>query len=300
MWAHPGKQLLFMGSELADEREWSEERGLDWGLLRRPARAPACSRLVATSTGVYRATPALWTRDTTPAGFRWIDGDDAQHNTFAFVRFGADGDAAGLRGQLPADPARGLPDRAAAARGRWTEVINTDAELLRRLRAWATSARCDAEDVPWHGLPASAALRVPPLGARLAPPPAVGATSVGVPHPRASQAFLHPERRQASFTLSVASVPHPERFPSAASRYGAGGGPGVRAASSATPAPTPAAGRARPKTTTTPTPHAPARHPAQSTPHRTLTPHRAHPAPRPPLQRAHPPRSGQKILVRRG
>ncbi|MCW3844649.1 1,4-alpha-glucan branching protein GlgB, partial [Micromonospora yasonensis] len=62
MWAHPGKQLLFMGCELADDREWSEERGLDWYLTHDPARA-GVQRLVGDLNRVYRASPALWAQD---------------------------------------------------------------------------------------------------------------------------------------------------------------------------------------------------------------------------------------------
>src|SRR6185369_15537076 len=70
-WAHPGKQLLFMGSELGDEQEWSEQRGLDWGLLQDPARA-GMQRLVRDLNTAYQNTPALWTLDTSPDGFRWL------------------------------------------------------------------------------------------------------------------------------------------------------------------------------------------------------------------------------------
>ncbi len=72
-------------SELADDREWSEERSLDWHLLHDPARARV-QRLVGDLNRVYRATPALWAQDTEPAGFRWIAGDDVANNTVSFVR----------------------------------------------------------------------------------------------------------------------------------------------------------------------------------------------------------------------
>ena len=87
MWAHPGKQLLFMGCELADDREWSEARGLDWGLLDDPARA-GVGRLLHDLNRVYRQDPALYSRDTDPSGFRWITAQDAGHNTLAFLRSG--------------------------------------------------------------------------------------------------------------------------------------------------------------------------------------------------------------------
>ncbi|CAM5418578.1 1,4-alpha-glucan branching enzyme GlgB OS=Streptomyces tendae OX=1932 GN=glgB PE=3 SV=1 [Streptomyces tendae] len=75
MWAHPGKQLLFMGQEFAQGAEWSEAHGPDWWLLDPEYGAVggpprACRTWCATSTRVYRARPALWQRDTDPSGFR--------------------------------------------------------------------------------------------------------------------------------------------------------------------------------------------------------------------------------------
>src|SRR2546429_3055646 len=124
MWAFPGKQLLFMGSELADEQEWSESRGLNWDLLQDPARA-GMQRLVRDLDAAYRANPPLWTQDTTPDGFRWISAEDSAHNTFSFVRLAPDGAPLVCIVNFAAVPQEnyriGLP-RA----GTWTELINTD------------------------------------------------------------------------------------------------------------------------------------------------------------------------------
>ncbi|MET8119592.1 1,4-alpha-glucan branching protein GlgB [Micromonospora sp. NPDC005189] len=162
MWAHPGKQLLFMGSELADDREWSEERGLDWYLLHDPARA-GVQRLVADLNRVYRDTPALWAQDTEPAGFRWIAGDDVANNTVSFVRIAPDGSTLVCVANFSASPLHdyriGLP-----AGGTWTEVLNTDAHHYGGSGVGNMGA-VQAQDVPWHGMVASAALQVPPLGA---------------------------------------------------------------------------------------------------------------------------------------
>ncbi|MEU5540545.1 alpha amylase C-terminal domain-containing protein, partial [Streptomyces sp. NPDC020362] len=95
MWAHPGKQLLFMGQEFAQGAEWSETHGPEWWLL----DADYCSAgdhrgvqdLVRDLNTVYRAIPALWQRDTDPGGFRWVQCDAADDNVFAFLRFGSDG-----------------------------------------------------------------------------------------------------------------------------------------------------------------------------------------------------------------
>ncbi|WP_431912238.1 1,4-alpha-glucan branching protein GlgB [Micromonospora carbonacea] len=161
MWAHPGKQLLFMGCELGDDREWSEERGLDWYLLHDPARA-GVQRLVGDLNRVYRDTPALWAQDTTPAGFRWIAGDDVAHNTVSFVRIAPDGATLVCVANFSALPLEdyrvGLP-----AAGTWTEVLNTDAHHYGGSGV-GNLGEVHAQGVPWHGLPASVALRVPPLG----------------------------------------------------------------------------------------------------------------------------------------
>ncbi|NJC73306.1 1,4-alpha-glucan branching protein GlgB [Planosporangium thailandense] len=161
-WAHPGKQLLFMGSELGDDREWNEERGLDWGLLDDPARA-GMQRLVRDLNVVYRDTPALWARDTEPAGFRWICAEDSANNTFSFLRLAPDVPPLACVVNFAAVPHEnyriGLPTT-----GPWSEVVNTDAEIYGGSGV-GNLGTVEAEEVPWHGLPASVALRVPPLGA---------------------------------------------------------------------------------------------------------------------------------------
>ncbi|WP_433532386.1 1,4-alpha-glucan branching protein GlgB [Micromonospora sp. CA-263727] len=162
MWAHPGKQLLFMGCELADDREWSEERGLDWHLLHDPARS-GVQRLVGDLNRVYRDTPALWTQDTSPAGFRWLAGDDVANNTVSFVRIAPDGATLVCVANFSALPLEdyriGLP-----AAGTWAEVLNTDAHHYGGSGV-GNLGTVHAQDLPWHGQPASAPLRIPPLAA---------------------------------------------------------------------------------------------------------------------------------------
>jgi 1,4-alpha-glucan branching enzyme len=162
MWAFPGKQLLFMGCELADDREWSEQHGLNWDLLHDPARA-GVQHLLRDLNAAYRAHPALWTRDTSPEGFGWLVVDDAAHNTFAFLRRGTDSSLLACVvnfAAIPHDHYRiGLP-----AHGSWRELVNTDAGDYGGSGVGNLGA-VTAEPVPWHGQPASATLRVPPLGA---------------------------------------------------------------------------------------------------------------------------------------
>ncbi|HEY9064614.1 MAG TPA: 1,4-alpha-glucan branching protein GlgB, partial [Burkholderiaceae bacterium] len=85
MFGHPGKKLLFMGSEFAQEREWNHDQSLDWHLLDDPLHQ-GMRTLVRDLNKLYRDTPALHQRDVDPGGFEWIDQHDAQHSTFAFLR----------------------------------------------------------------------------------------------------------------------------------------------------------------------------------------------------------------------
>lgn len=166
MWAHPGKQLLFMGQEFAQGAEWSESHGPDWWLLDPSYSAEADHRgvrdLVRDLNTVYRDTPALWERDTAPDGFAWVDGDAGEDNVFAFLRFDADG--APLLAVSHFSPVvrhnyrLGVPDRYAA----WTEVLNTDG-----LRYGGSDVLnpepLKPESVGAHGRPASVQLTLPPL-----------------------------------------------------------------------------------------------------------------------------------------
>ncbi len=162
MWAHPGKQLLFMGTEFAQEAEWAEERSLDWWLLDQPVHA-AVQRMVADLNSLYRATPALWENDHDPAGFAWIDANDTPHNVFSFTRFDAAGNPLVCLVNFAGTPHEGYRVGLPRA-GRWTEVMNTDAVEYGGSGVGNMGA-VTAEATSWHGLPASVVLRVPPLAA---------------------------------------------------------------------------------------------------------------------------------------
>ncbi len=162
MWAHPGKQLLFMGQEFAQGGEWAESRSLDWWLLDAPDHR-GVSRLITDLNRVYGETSALWSQDCVPAGFQWIDANDAPGNTYSFLRWGTDGSVLACVANfasVPHDNYRlGLP-----LAGRWDEVINTDAAAYLGSGVGNFGSVQAVED-PMHGQPASATLRVPPLGA---------------------------------------------------------------------------------------------------------------------------------------
>ncbi|CAL9660221.1 1,4-alpha-glucan branching enzyme [Streptomyces sp. enrichment culture] len=132
MWAHPGKQLLFMGQEFAQGAEWSEKQGPEWWLLDEGYHSAGDHRgvrdLVRELNTRYARTPALWQRDTDPAGFRWVAVDAAEDNVFAFLRYSADGTpllaVSNFSPVVRHDYGLAVGDEAVA----WQEVLNTDAE----------------------------------------------------------------------------------------------------------------------------------------------------------------------------
>lgn len=161
MWAHPGKQLLFMGQEFGQVAEWSEERGLDWWQLDEPLHA-GVRRLVADLNRIYRASPALYTLDTTPGGFSWIAANDAHNNVLSFLRYGSDGSIVAclhnFSGAEYADYRVGLPEP-----GTWEEILNTDATAYHGNGAGNFGA-VEATAHSWHGRPASARVTLPAHG----------------------------------------------------------------------------------------------------------------------------------------
>lgn len=166
-WTHPGKQLLFMGSEFAQDAEWNESAGLDWWLLDNPSHA-GVHRLVRDLNRYYRDTPALWEQDFSPAGFEWLDANDADHNVLAYLRRGADGRPVVVVVNFAGVPHEGYR-LALPAGGTWREAINTDAESYGGSGV-GNMGRVQAEPAPWHGREHSAVLRVPPLGALILEP----------------------------------------------------------------------------------------------------------------------------------
>jgi 1,4-alpha-glucan branching enzyme len=161
MWAHPGKQLLFMGGEFGQGGEWAEERSLDWWLLDDDNHR-GVQKLVRDLNGAYRRSPALWSRDNEPEGFEWIDANDAAGNVLSFLRHGSDGSVmacvVNFAGMPHEDYRVGLPQA-----GVWREVLNTDAYDYGGSGV-GNLGQVEAVSEPWHAQPASAVLRVPPMG----------------------------------------------------------------------------------------------------------------------------------------
>jgi 1,4-alpha-glucan branching enzyme len=163
MWAHPGKQLLFMGGEFGQIGEWSESRSLDWDLLGDP-RHGGIRTLVADLNAAYRTHPALFAADTRPDGFSWIDANDSAGNVASFLRLvpGQPGAVLACVANFAGNPHHGyrvgLPFP-----GRWREIINTDAGIYGGSGV-GNLGLVEAQERPWHGRPASALLHLPPQG----------------------------------------------------------------------------------------------------------------------------------------
>ena len=161
MWAHPGKKLLFMGTEIAQQREWDHDAQLDWDLLAQPEHA-GLQRLVADLNHAYAAEPALHRRDADAGGFAWVIGDDRDNSVFAFLRRGGDADAdvlviANLTPTPHSAYRVGVP-RA----GRWRELLNSDAAIYAGTNAGNGGAAATTPQ-PAHGYAQSLALTLPPL-----------------------------------------------------------------------------------------------------------------------------------------
>jgi 1,4-alpha-glucan branching enzyme len=161
MWAHPGKQLLFMGSEFGQEREWRHDDSLDWHLLEQPEHA-GVQHLVRDLNHAYAAEPALWQRDDSPEGFRWIDAGNSDQNVLSFIRVDGSGRpglvcVANLSPVVHENFRVGLP-----LPGRWREVLNTDAETYGGSGVGNLGSVL-AGGTEWNGQPHSAAMTLPPL-----------------------------------------------------------------------------------------------------------------------------------------
>ncbi len=128
MFGHPGKKLLFMGSEFAQEREWQHDHSLDWHLLEKPQHA-GVQALVRDLNALYRSVPALHALDCEGSGFEWLVLDDANNSVFAWMRKGRDDRerclvVVNFTPQLHQSYRVPVPFA-----GRWREILNTDAAV---------------------------------------------------------------------------------------------------------------------------------------------------------------------------
>ncbi len=162
MWTHPGKKLLFMGCEFAQEREWNHDQSLDWHLLGNEHHA-GMQRLVRDLNRLYRDEPALHRLDCAPEGFEWIEGGDADNNVFVYQRNGGDGVrpcvvVCNMAPVLREGYRIGVPQS-----GPWRELLNSDAGIYGGSNA-GNGGMLRAVEEGSHDRPASLMLTLPPLG----------------------------------------------------------------------------------------------------------------------------------------
>ena len=161
MWSHPGKKLLFMGGEFAQDREWNHDQSLDWHLLDDPLHG-GMQKLVRDLNHLYRQQPALHRLDCDPAGFEWIDAGNAEQSVLVYLRRTDDGSApvvvvCNLTPIVRHDYRIGLP-----LSGAWHEILNTDDGIYGGSGV-RNEGVLNAKEHSWQGRPASIILTLPPL-----------------------------------------------------------------------------------------------------------------------------------------
>ena len=161
MYGQPGKKLLFMGGEFAQRREWAHDSSLDWDLLDYPAHA-GVQLWVRDLNQFYRTEPALHELDCDPAGFEWIDCDDAEGSVVSLLRKGRSTSTLVIAAcNFTPVPRHGY--RIGAPRGGyWREVLNSDAKEYGG-SGMGNGGGIEAETAPMHGRPCSLKLTLPPL-----------------------------------------------------------------------------------------------------------------------------------------
>jgi 1,4-alpha-glucan branching enzyme len=165
MYGHPGKKLLFMGSEFGQWREWSHDRSLDWHLLDDPMHA-ALRRFVQDLNWHYHAEPALYECDFQPEGFRWIDCHDHENSVVSIVRYARDPDDFVVMIFNFTPVARTAYRIGVPSAGSYAELLNSDSDLYGGGNV-GNGGAIDTEPFASHGFDQSLQLTVPPLGCLL-------------------------------------------------------------------------------------------------------------------------------------
>ncbi len=160
MWTYPGKKLLFMGGEFGQVPEWAFDRELEWWVTQYPLHA-GMQRLIGELNRLHRELPALHARDFDWSGFHWIDCNDAAHSVLSYLRQDGEQQVLVVLNFTPVvreEYRVGVP-----APGRYGVLLNSDAEIYGG--SGVGPQEVEAEAIPWHGLPCSIRLTLPPLGA---------------------------------------------------------------------------------------------------------------------------------------
>ena len=159
MWSHPGKKLLFMGSEFAQNDEWSHDKSLDWHLTQY-GEHKGVQDLVRDLNALYKESPALWQRDSSSDGFTWLVGDDGAGNTLAYQRLADDGSqiiSITNFSPVPHEQYR-LP---IPKSGNWIEALNTDD--VKYGGSGVINNQIKVDQIQHRGFDYSAVIRLAPL-----------------------------------------------------------------------------------------------------------------------------------------
>ncbi len=166
MYTHPGKKLLFMGTELAPDTEWDCDRSLEWNLHADPRRQ-GFQRFFEDLAHLYQQQPALWEWDHSPQGFSWIDCQDIQHSVVSYLRRGKDQHLVCVLNLTPVPRYNyriGVPGR----RG-YRERLNSDSAVYGGSNVGNQGA-VKVDPLPFHAYPQSVSLTLPPLACLILEP----------------------------------------------------------------------------------------------------------------------------------
>jgi 1,4-alpha-glucan branching enzyme len=161
-YAHPGKNLFFMGAEFGQWKEWNDGQSLDWHLLNYEPHRKMLD-FVKNLNGVYKENESLWELDFTHEGFEWVDFHDADNSVMSFVRKSKDGEKMLCVFNFTPTPHLGyrigVPEK-----GYYEEVINSDAEMFNGSNI-GNLGGLHSEEMHSHGRDNSISINIPPLSA---------------------------------------------------------------------------------------------------------------------------------------
>jgi len=167
MFTRPGKQLLFMGTELATDKEWNHDASLDWHLWDTDPQRAAFAEFLERLGALYLQHPSLWEADHDPAGFAWIDCDDTDELVVSYRRVSGDEQLIVVLNLTPVPRPGyrlGLP-----LAGGYRVLFDSDDEAFGG-GGYASGQTVEAVAEPHKGQPCSAPIQVPPLGALILEP----------------------------------------------------------------------------------------------------------------------------------
>ncbi|GAN59063.1 1,4-alpha-glucan branching enzyme GlgB [Acetobacter cibinongensis] len=160
MWAYPGKKLLFMGGEFAQNEEWNHDSQLTWPKLATHL-GQGMHATLSVLNQIYKSNPALYADDNSPNGFHWLIADDTQNCVFAWIRRASDAPDVLVVCNMTPVPRHGYRVGVPQA-GHWHELLNTDAACFGGSNMGNAGGTL-AENVSSHGMENSLVLTLPPL-----------------------------------------------------------------------------------------------------------------------------------------